>query len=205
ILRWLYGFWAERASEHGSTAHLVEFLHEGPKDDGLELEEVKLAPTEMDDSKAEVQDPLLEINLRTKDNHRPIYISDLMKPELRTKMEELLREFKDCFAWDYTEMPRLSRDLVEHRLPTTEDFKPFKQPPRRMSTEVELQVKEEIVRLVKAKFIRPSRYVEWLSNIVHVKKKTGAIRICVDFCNLNLATPKDEYPMPIADLLVDEA
>ncbi|KAI5312887.1 hypothetical protein L3X38_042061 [Prunus dulcis] len=120
-------------------------------------------------------------------------------------MEELLRELKDCFAWDYTEMPGLSRDLVEYRLPTTKDFKPFKQPPCRMSTEVELQVKEEIVRLVKAKFIRPARYVEWLSNIVPVKKNTGAIRICVDFRNLNLATPKDEYPMPMADLLVDGA
>ncbi|CAL9020082.1 unnamed protein product, partial [Prunus brigantina] len=204
-LRRLYGFCAERAAEHGSTAHLVEFLHEGLKDDALELEEVELAPTEMDDSKAEVQDPLLEINLGTEDNHRPIYISGLIKPELRTKMEELLREFKDCFAWDYTEMPGLSRDLVEHRLPTTEDFKPFKQPPRRISSKVELQVKEEIVRLVKAKFIRPARYVEWLSNIVPVKKMTGEIRICVDFRNLNLATPKDEYPMPMADLLVDGA
>ncbi|CAL2229159.1 unnamed protein product [Prunus armeniaca] len=83
----------------------------------------------MDDSKVKVQDPLLEINLGTKDNHRPIYISGLMEQELRTKMEELLSEFKDCFAWDYTEMPGLSHDLVEHRLPTTEDFKPFKQPP----------------------------------------------------------------------------
>ncbi|CAL8993663.1 unnamed protein product [Prunus brigantina] len=198
-------FSLNEAAEHGSTANLVEFLHEGPEDDALELEEVELAPSEMDDSKAEVQDPLLEINLGTEDNHRPIYIDGLMEPELRAKMEELLREFKDCFAWDYTEMPGLSRDFVEHRLPTVEDFKPFKQPPRRMSAEVELQVKEEIVRLVKAKFIRPARYVEWLSNIVPVKKKTGAIRICVDFRNLNLATPKDEYPMPMADLLVDGA
>ncbi|CAL2257736.1 unnamed protein product [Prunus armeniaca] len=125
-LRWLYGFWAERATEHGSTANLVEFLHEGLEDDALELEKVELAPSEMDDSKAEVQDPLLEINLGTEDNHRPIYISGLMEPELRAKMEELLREFKDCFAWDYTEMPELSRDLVEHCLPTVEDFKPFK-------------------------------------------------------------------------------
>ncbi|KAI5317890.1 hypothetical protein L3X38_037597 [Prunus dulcis] len=49
-------------------------------------------------------------------------------------------------------MPRLSCDLVEHRLPMVEDFKPFKQPLHRMSVEVKLQVKEEIVRLVKAKF-----------------------------------------------------
>ncbi|CAL9012200.1 unnamed protein product, partial [Prunus brigantina] len=105
-----------------------------------------------------------------------------MEPELRAKMEELLREFKDCFAWDYTEMPGLSRDLVEYRLPTVEDFKPFKQLPCRMSAEVELQL-----------------------DIVPVNKKTGAIRLCVDFGNLNLATPKDEYPMPMVDLLIDGA
>jgi hypothetical protein len=37
------------------------------------------------------------------------------------------------------------------------------------------------------------------------KKNTGKIQICVDFRNLNRATPKDEYPMPVADLLVDSA
>jgi hypothetical protein len=33
----------------------------------------------------------------------------------------------------------------------------------------------------------------------------GKIRVCIDFRNLNRATPKDEYPMPIADILVDAA
>ena len=36
-------------------------------------------------------------------------------------------------------------------------------------------------------------------------KKSGALRICIDFHNLNLAIPKDEYPMPISDLLIDAA
>ncbi|CAL2278149.1 unnamed protein product [Prunus armeniaca] len=73
-LRRLYDFWAERAAEHRFTANLLEFLHEGLEDDALELKEVELAPNEMDDLKTEVQDPLVEINLGTKDNHRPIYI-----------------------------------------------------------------------------------------------------------------------------------
>ncbi|GKV32763.1 hypothetical protein SLEP1_g41344 [Rubroshorea leprosula] len=77
--------------------------------------------------------------------------------------------------------------------------------PRRMSPEVTLKVKEEIERLLKVGFIITSRYVEWLSNVVLVVKKNGKLRICVDFRNLNLATPKDEYPMPIVDLLVDGA
>jgi hypothetical protein len=60
--------------------------------------------------------------------------------------------------------------------------------------------------LLQARFIQPCRYADWVSNIVPVEKKnTGKIQICMDFRNLNRATPKDEYPMPIADLLVDSA
>jgi hypothetical protein len=67
-------------------------------------------------------------------------------------------------------------------------------------------VKEEVDRLLQAGFIQPCRYVDWVSNIVPVEKKNmGKIQICVDFRNLNRATPKDEYPMPFADLWIDSA
>ncbi len=58
---------------------------------------------------------------------------------------------------------------------------------------------------VVTRFIRLARYMEWLANIVLVKKKNRKLRICIDFRNLNLATPKNEYPMPIADVLVNAA
>ncbi|CAL2260683.1 unnamed protein product [Prunus armeniaca] len=81
-----------------------------------------------------------------------------------------------------------------------------KQARRRMSMDTELKVKEEIERLLKAGFIKPAIYANWLANIVPVlKRKTGAVRICVDYRNLNEASPKNEYPMPIADMLVDGA
>lgn len=57
--------------------------------------------------------------------------------------------------------------------------------------------------MLKEGFIRTTKYADWLSNIVHVIIKTRQVRICTDFRDLNLATPKDEYFMPIADLLVD--
>ena len=72
-----------------------------------------------------------------------------------------------------------------------------------MSKEVELKVKEEIEKLLKAKFIRPTRYVQWLANIVHVMKKNGKLRVCEDFRDLNVAIPKDMYVMPIVDMFVD--
>jgi hypothetical protein len=48
--------------------------------------------------------------------------------------------------------------------------------------------------------------VEWVSNIVPVEKKDiDKIWICISFHNLNKAAPKDEYPMPIADMLINNA
>ena len=73
---------------------------------------------------------------------------------------------------------------MEHLLPIKPKFHPFQQPPKRMSKEVELKVKEEIEKLLKAKFIIPTRYVQWLANIVHVMKKNGKLRVCVDFRDL---------------------
>ena len=66
-------------------------------------------------------------------------------------------------------------------------------------------IKKETKRLLEAKFIRPCRYAEWISNVVPVYKKNGKLRVCIDFRDLNKATPMDGYPMPIADMLVDAA
>jgi hypothetical protein len=37
------------------------------------------------------------------------------------------------------------------------------------------------------------------------KKNTDKIWVCIDFCNLNKAITKDEYPMPIANMLNNNA
>jgi hypothetical protein len=67
-------------------------------------------------------------------------------------------------------------------------------------------VKEGVDRLQKARFIQSCHYADWVSNTVPVEmKNTGKIWIYVDFRNLNQATPKDEYSMPIADLLGNSA
>jgi hypothetical protein len=74
-----------------------------------------------------------------------------------------------------------------------------------MRTEVLEEVEKEIEKMLEAGFIRPCRYAEWISSIVPVQKKDGRWRVCVDFRNLNRATPKDEYPMPIAETLINAA
>jgi hypothetical protein len=103
-------------------------------------------------------------------------------------------------------MPGLSRELVEHRLPIKAGFRPYKQGARNFKPEIVGRVREEVDRLLEARFIQPCHYADWVSNIVPVQKlNTGKIQIRMDFRNLNRATPKDEYPMLVADLLVDSA
>ena len=57
--------------------------------------------------------------------------------------------------------------------------------------------------MLETKFIRPCRYAEWILNVVPVYKKNGKLRVCIDFRDLNKATPMDGYLMLIADMLVD--
>jgi hypothetical protein len=151
-------------------------------------------------------DKLEEIDIGDGDKPRPTFISANLDSCLRKELIKLLKEYKDCFAWDYLEMPGLDRSIVEHQLPIKPGFKPYKQPPRTIyKDEVLADVKKEIKRLIEANFIRLCRYAEWNSNIVPVYKKNGKMRVCINFKDLNRATPMDGYPMPVADLLVDAA
>ena len=81
----------------------------------------------------------------------------------------------------------------------------MKQTPRRFAPQIQSKIKEEIERLLKCGFIRTARYADWLDNIVPVVKKNGTLRVYIDFRYLNLATPKDEYPMPVTEMLVDSS
>ncbi|XP_024630434.2 uncharacterized protein [Medicago truncatula] len=151
------------------------------------------------------QDPLEEIDLGVGTVKRPTYVSAKILEGFKNQIAELLKEYKDCFAWDYNEMPGLNREVVELKLPIRPDKKPVKKIPRRFAPQILPKIKEEIDRLLKCGFIRPASNVDWLANVVPVKKKNGTIMVCIDFRDLNLATPKDEYPMPVAEMLVDSA
>ena len=54
-------------------------------------------------------DDLEEVDLGDGSKPRPTYVSAKLDPEYKSKLIALLREYKDCFAWDYSEMPGLDR------------------------------------------------------------------------------------------------
>ena len=57
--------------------------------------------------------------------------------------------------------------------------------------------------MLEADFIREVYYPDWLANVVMVKKANGKWRMCLDFAILNKACPKDSYPLPRIDTVVD--
>ena len=64
-------------------------------------------------------------------------------------------------------------------------------------------MKEEIQKQLSVGFISVVQYLDWLANVGPVPKKDGNVRVCVDFRNLNKASPKDDFPLPHIDMLVD--
>jgi hypothetical protein len=150
-------------------------------------------------------DPLEEMDIRVEITPWLTFVNKNMSLEHKDAIIKLLRNYIDCFTWTCREMPGLSRELVKHRLPIKTGFRPYKQPAQRFNPIIHDRDKGEVERLLYVGFIRPCPYAEWVSNIVPVDKNTGKILVCIDFHNLNKATPKDEYPMPIADILINNA
>ena len=66
-----------------------------------------------------------------------------------------------------------------------------------------MAIKDEVKKLLKAGFIYPIPLTEWVSNIVHVNKKQGTIRFSIDFRDLNKSFPKDNFPTPHIDQIID--
>ena len=64
-------------------------------------------------------------------------------------------------------------------------------------------MKEEIQKQLSVGFLLVVEYPEWLANVFLVPKKDGKVRVCVDFQDLNKANPKDDFPLPHIDMLVN--
>ena len=107
------------------------------------------------------------------------------------------------FAWSYQDMPGLDTDIVVHRLPLREECTPIKQKLRRIKLEMLLKIKKKVKKQLHTGFLEVSKYPQWVANIVPVSKKDGKVRMCVDYRDLNRASPKDNFSLPHIDTLVN--
>ena len=87
-------------------------------------------------------------------------------------------------------------NFICHHLNVNPTMTPKKQPPRHSSKEHAEAIKEELIKLKYPEASKEVFYLEWLANIVVVKKKSGKWRVCVDFTDLNKDYPKDPFLIP---------
>ncbi|KAJ1696048.1 hypothetical protein LUZ63_004560 [Rhynchospora breviuscula] len=100
-------------------------------------------------------------------------------------------------------MPRIDRKVAEHRIKLFSGARPVHQKKRKFVSERKAIIEAEVQKLLEADFIRKVKCPAWLANPVVVPKPNNKWRMCIDFTDLNKACPKDPFPLPSIDALVD--
>ena len=131
------------------------------------------------------------------------YIGSKLAKELKSLLAQFLRQNRDVFAWKQSNMGGIDPTVITHRLNTNPSFKSVKQKHRSFAPERQKAINEEVGKLLQAGAIREVEYPEWLANVVLIKKANGKWRLCIDFTDINIACPKDSFPLPRIDLIVD--
>ncbi|KAI5335629.1 hypothetical protein L3X38_025762 [Prunus dulcis] len=100
-------------------------------------------------------------------------------------------------------MPGITPEVINHKLSISPAYKPVRQKRRSYDAEWYEAMRTEVDKLQTIGFIREATYPVWLANSVMVRKSTGGWRMCQDYTDLNKACPKDSFPLPRIDQLVD--
>ena len=150
------------------------------------------------------EDDLQDLNLGTEEHPKIVKVSVNLEEDFKQDLKALLQEFIDVFAWDYSDLKGMDPQVYKHKINLKEDAVPVIQQRYRMNPNYAKQVKEELDKLLNVGFIVPVEKAEWLSPIVVVPKKSGKIRVCVDYRKLNAAIVADPFPLPFIDSVLDD-
>ncbi|XP_052197409.1 uncharacterized protein LOC127804575 [Diospyros lotus] len=132
-----------------------------------------------------------------------VRIGSTLLNELNERLISLLLQNANLFAWTLANMPGIDPLVICHKLALDPEARLVAQRKKRLGEERQRAVAEETAKLLKVGCIREVPYTTWLANVVMVKKSPGKWRMCVDFTNLNKEYPKESYPLPNIDRLVD--
>ncbi|KAJ7942874.1 Retrovirus-related Pol polyprotein from transposon 17.6 [Quillaja saponaria] len=145
------------------------------------------------------------VNLFEGNLEKAFLVGTELEQGVREALIAVLRKNTSAFAWSAKDMPGIDPSIMHHRLSVKADSMPIRQKKRNFALDRQEAIQEEVSKLMEAGFIREVYYPDWLTNVVMVRKQSGKWRMCVDFTNLNEACPKDSFPLPRIDRLVDSS
>ena len=157
----------------------------------------------IEEKEEERMEALETVELVEREANKTTKIGTTLSPEMRTRLIRFLKENLDVFSWSHEDMPDISPEVIQHKLNVDPERKLVQQRRKTFASERDQTITEEVTKLLTARFIWEVYYPEWLANVVLVKKANGKWRMCVDFTDLNKACPKESFPLPRIDQLVD--
>ena len=107
------------------------------------------------------------------------------------------------FAWQLSYNPGIPKEVIEHHLIICPGARPVKQKVGKQALEWQEFIAQEIQKLDATGLVKGVIHPTWLANLMVVRKANGKWRLCIDFTDLNKACPKDPFPMPRIDQIVD--
>ncbi|KAK1568798.1 hypothetical protein Q3G72_028909 [Acer saccharum] len=144
-----------------------------------------------------------EVSIDPNQPDHKVLIGSRLPADVRKQLVEFLKERRNSFAWSHEDMIGIDPEVMVHRLQVDPDHQPVKQKRRKFAPERNKVINEEIQKLFDIGSVREVKYLDWLANVMVVKKKNEKWRVCIDFTDLNKACPKDSFPLPHIDMLVD--
>ena len=148
-------------------------------------------------------DEVEEVCISDSDPARVIQVGKNLPGDIRAAIIAQVEENQDLLAWSHSDMTGIDRNIICHALSIDPNATPVRQKRRPLGTERAEALKLEVEKLSSINFIREAVYPVWLANPVLVPKPNGTWRTCIDFTDLNKACPKDCFPLPRIDQMVD--
>ncbi|KAM2668007.1 hypothetical protein EV2_019632 [Malus domestica] len=161
---------------------------------------------------AQLAEELEKVSISKDYPDRMVKIGTTLSPPIQLALISFLQENIEVFAWSYEDMPGISPDIICHRLSIDPKTKPVRQKRKSYDAERYEAMKAEVEKLKGISFVREVNYLTWVANVVLVKKnptKESLLlqnvlwRMCVDYTDLNKGCPKDSFPLPLIDRLID--
>ena len=157
-------------------------------------DEVRIVPTPSEELEPIQLDDQLE---------HLVYIGSKLTKDVKDHLIHFLKHNIEVFTWKKEDMGEIDPAVITHKLNISPSFKPVKQKRRSFTSERQKAINEEVNKLLQAKAIREVEYPNWLENVLLVKKANGKWRLYIDFTDVNRACPKDSFPLPRINLIVD--
>ncbi|KAJ9528124.1 hypothetical protein QJQ45_005745 [Haematococcus lacustris] len=146
-------------------------------------------------------DPVPHTQSTTSPPDTPINYPTNIPHAVAAQLTALISEFEDVFA-PFNKLP--PQRPVGHTIPLQPGCKPPALPSYKMSQPELLEMKKQVAAFLEQGIIEPSSS-PYAAPVLFVKKKSGELRMCVDYRQLNKITLRDQYPLPRVDDLFDRS